>query len=98
MIKKILLIIFIIVVALVGLSLILQMCDIDNDKPPGKVDETNFRVITTSRIYYTDSFEWEGDTIILHGFWVKEGDRWKQYERDLPMPRESYGKVEVRER
>ena len=80
------------------LGFALQTCEGDVGKPPGRVDDMAYLVITDSRNYYTDNYTWQGETLILHGFWVREGTKWKQYERDLRMPRKSYGKVEVRER
>ena len=85
----------IIIIAFVVLGFGLQTCEGDTGKPPGKVDDTIYLVKTTSRLYYTDNYTWQGDTLILHGFWVKEGNKWRQFDRDLPMPRKSYGKVEV---
>lgn len=80
------------------LSFGLQTCEGDPTQLPGSVDDTTYKVQTYSRIYYTNSYEWQSDTLVLHGFWVQEGTKWRQYKRDLLMPRETYGKVEVTKR
>lgn len=74
---------------------ILQTCEPDTESLPARVEDMDYQVSTYSRIYYTDSYDWEGDTCILHGFWVKEGKKWVEYDRDLELSRRAYGKVEV---
>jgi len=76
---------------------VLQTCQQGPDKPPAKVEDMAYQVVTYSRIYYTDSCEWEGSDLILKNFWVKEGDKWVFYEKELRL-NEAWGKREVVER
>lgn len=86
-----------VVIAFAAIGVFAQTCDKPGELP-GSIGKTQYQVITDSRTYYTDSYEWEGTTLVLHGFWVKEGSKWVQYKTDLPMSSNAYGRMEVRKR
>ena len=75
-------------------GLVLQTCQQGPDKPPAKVEDTNFLIKTDSRIFYVNDYEREGADIIIKNFWVEEGGKWKFYERELRLNK-AFGKVEV---
>ena len=89
--RKIITIIIIVVVAFVAAGFLAQLCVIDDGALPSKVEDMDFVVKTDSRNYFTDSYSWQGDTLVLHGFWVKEGKRWRHYDRDLKLNPQAYG-------
>lgn len=82
-------------IAFVVLGFALQSCDTAGETQlPASID-TRYVVVTTSLVYYTDSVEWVGETLIVHGAWVQEGKKWVEYDRDIIMDPQTYGRVKV---
>ncbi len=100
LLRNFLRLIIILAIIFVVLSFGLQTCEGDVGKPPSKVDDMAYIVKTDSRNYYTDSYEWQGEVLILHGFWVKEGGKWRQYDRDMKLDPRAYsrGGIKVEKR
>jgi len=56
-----------------------------------------FVVGTDSRQYFTSDYEWDGDVLVLHGYWAFNGKSWMYREFDLRLT-DAYGTRAVRER
>ncbi len=98
--RNILRLVIIAVIVFAALGFFLQTCEGDVDKPPSKVEDTAYLVITDSRNYFTDAYSWEGEVLVIHGFWVKEGKKWRHYDRDLKLNPKAYsrGGIKVEKR
>ena len=98
--RKIITILIIVVIAFVAAGFLAQLCVLDDGALPSKVEDMDFIVKTDSRNYFTSSYEWQDGILVIHGFWVKEGKRWRHYDRDLKLNPQAHGlggiKVEER--
>lgn len=65
---------------------------------PRSIDDCRYKIITSSRIYYTNSCEDDADAVTLHGYFSYENNQWKWVDFALEMNRDAYGKIEVIER
>lgn len=63
------------------------------EEPPSLSNAT-YAVQTLSRVYYTNDYEWRGDTLILHGYWTLKKDRWVYYGSTLVLT-SAFGEREV---
>ena len=53
---------------------------------------------TNSRTYYAASVTDDGRVVMISGYWVYNKDKWERGSGELPLDRDLYGVVEVRQR
>lgn len=61
------------------------------------IPDTNYCVMTTSRIYYTDFCKDDGNTIIIKDYYEYNKTKWTQQKMTLTLDRTIFGEIEVKE-
>lgn len=58
---------------------------------------TEFYIVNSGDLVYTDDYEGINGNYILNGYWVLEGEKYKHYKIKLPLSEDDFGIIKVRE-
>ena len=66
----------------------IQACEEMKKPKAPSIEQATYVVRTLSRTYYTNDYEWDGDSLILHGYWVQSDyEQWVYKDMDFTLTR-----------
>jgi hypothetical protein len=71
-------------------------CDTVNTSNPNSIEQCKYKVITTARTFYTNSYDTGlNGAPILHGFFSNEGGKWVWYPDDFEVSKQAWGEAKI---
>lgn len=86
-------ILFVVVVAVILAGILSPKPEAATNTFIPSVSQAPYLIETSSRYYYAAAYEKDGDTTILTGYWVFEGEKWIYYDRLVLTP--AFGEVTI---
>ena len=97
--KKIVLIMVVLGLAVAGIGLLLRSCDTGNATNTPATSSAKYEVRADNRIYYTNSYsqgtDKNGKYIDLLGYWFYDGNLWQYKKESLYLSYRGYKDIQI---